>query len=272
MTNFTNQQKAILFWNSLSQNSQRKALKLIEQYDLVHAINPTTGEYPLSIAAKRGLFLVCEALLQHRADPNSEDQKTGRTPLLSVILDGRYRKDGTKILQLLLKHGADPNRRISDIAQTTPFLVACRTHMRDFSDKMSTLINSGAHIETFDSLGARAAHYGATNSAANMRALVKLGVPVDVKDDRGDTPLHIATQTNDAELFQVLLSAGCDPRVRNNAGFTAMDTRLMEVGSEQTVDVREQMVSRWIRQQLKKEAMETRENLDAKTKVKPRLF
>lgn len=53
--------------------------------------------------------------------------------------------------------------------------------------------------------------------------LLRFGVNVDGQDDRGDTALNIAAQTQNYKLLKVLLDYGANPKIKNYCGLSAED-------------------------------------------------
>ncbi len=81
--------------------------------------NPNKSKYgrtPLHTAAYEGRFDVVKLLLEHGADPNTQD-KDGRTPLHWAALRGLV-----DVVRLLLVHGADPT--VEDEDGKTPLDLA----------------------------------------------------------------------------------------------------------------------------------------------------
>lgn len=246
-------------WYALERGQERKAIELIRKHDLVHCVHQYRHFYPLSAAAQWGLEDVCRALLAAGADPNSEDNSDENTPLLSAIFHGYNRKQGTRIFEVLLRARAELNMWLPRHGGATAFLLSCQTPMRDFKGKMEVMARYGANLEATDSRGRGAMHYAAQNNADNIRTLLRMGCAAHLQDDDGNTPLHLAAEIGSPATFRALLAAGCDPRIRNSQGMTALDCRLIDCQEPGTgADPREEMVSRWLRRQLLKEARETR--------------
>ena len=64
-----------------------------------------------------------------------------------------------------------------------------------------------------------AAHFGNTEI---VLALISLGVDVDVQDDEGSTPLHVATVEGHLQTAQVLVMAGARIDIKDYNGFTPL--------------------------------------------------
>src|SRR5690242_18575854 len=55
-----------------------------------------------------------------------------------------------------------------------------------------------------------------------LQRLVEAGVPVDVLDDEGRSPLYLAAAFSAPALVRLLLRAGADPRFVGQAGITVL--------------------------------------------------
>lgn len=90
-------------WNNRVQNSR----VLIDSGADVE-IRTADGHTPLFIAAICGSEDVVTCLLENGADPNAIDN-AGWTPLLYMLQSERGEKPSARVVEELLKHGADPN-------------------------------------------------------------------------------------------------------------------------------------------------------------------
>jgi ankyrin repeat protein len=61
-----------------------------------------------------------------------------------------------------------------------------------------------------------------TGEIKQARALLKAGVPVDCRDDKGATPLMLAVKYGDAAMAELLLEQGAALDARNDAGWTPL--------------------------------------------------
>lgn len=63
--------------------------------------------------------------------------------------------------------------------------------------------------------------YADVNDLKNLiRDVIALGVPVDVQDDEGNTPLHLAAQNNQLAIVEALVTAGANLAAKNDQGET----------------------------------------------------
>ncbi|CAE7946391.1 Kidins220 [Symbiodinium sp. KB8] len=85
--------------------------------------DPSTGNRPQHVEAKRGLVSVVRLLLDKRADPNVKDSD-GNTPLHYAVLEGHG-----EVVRLLLGNSAEPN--VKNIHETMPLHLAARRGFED---------------------------------------------------------------------------------------------------------------------------------------------
>ncbi|MDY6986564.1 MAG: ankyrin repeat domain-containing protein [Thermodesulfobacteriota bacterium] len=150
------------------------------------------GETALMIAAARGHTHVSEVLLKEGLDVNMISAD-GRTPLMMAASLHR-----TEMVKFLLKRGADPNWKgplgISALS------LAVEKRPRHQKVPQNDLIST-------------------------VSALINQGADVNVKDERGCTPLWLALKGGEDHVVQLLLDGGAD--VNMAAGPSAL-TPLME--------------------------------------------
>jgi uncharacterized protein len=118
---------------------------------------------------------------------------TGQTPFLRAALSG-----DTKVMRLLLEHGADPN--IATLAGTTPLMAAAGvnwTVAQTYTVSKEALLEAvkicleyGADVNAVNSMGLSAV-MGAANRGSDdlIKYLVEKGARLDVKDTVGRTPI-----------------------------------------------------------------------------------
>ncbi len=123
----------------------------------------------LTDAAFHGHWQLCEFLIEHGADVNQMLPDTHETPLHAALCSSD-RVVYDLVLQVLLGHGADPNRATQPGAETGAF-------MRDARTKGETPLH-------------RAAAFGTEET---IQMLLDAGAQVDVQDMNGDSPLSWAS-------------------------------------------------------------------------------
>ena len=160
-----------------------------------------------------------------------------------------------ELVNILLKHGVSVEARNN--VGATPLLVAIG---HDSEPAVVPLLEGGASLATVDSDGNTALHYAARledNQADLVNILLKHGASVETPNEAGVTPLHVAvahanepaavalleggaslatvdsdgdtalhhaafSQTNQADLVNMLLKHGVSVEARNNVGATPL--------------------------------------------------
>jgi ankyrin repeat protein len=123
----------------------------------------------LNGAAFHGHWQLCQFLIENMADVNHASADTGETPLHAALCHAN-RPAYNLVLQVLLAHGAGPNRTTKVGVETGCFMRDCRT-------KGETPLH-------------RAAAFG---TAEAIQLLLDAGAVIDARDANGDTPLSWAS-------------------------------------------------------------------------------
>lgn len=126
--------------------------------------------FGLNRAAFHGHWRLCEFLLENSADVNHADPQTGETPLHSALCSQTRNMDANRVVQVLLAHGADPNRKMLPSRETGCF-------MRDSRTRGETPLHRAAAFADEDT----------------VQRLLNAGAAVDAKDMNGDCPLAWAS-------------------------------------------------------------------------------
>ena len=160
---------------------------------------------------RSGRLELIEALLDHGADPNARLQKTppqfgyasprfrvsvtGATPFLLAAMDGN-----AAVMRALADAGADP--LIPTDQNTTPLMVASglgrvpaesRVTEHESLEAVQLALELGGDVNKTNDVGRTALHGAAhIRSDALVQLLFDRGAMVNVKDERGITPLMIA--------------------------------------------------------------------------------
>jgi len=123
----------------------------------------------LNGAVFHGHWQLCEFVIENGADVNYPLPDTGETPLHSALCKTN-RVVFNRVLKILLKNGADPNRATKVGVETDSF-------MRDIRTRGETPLH-------------RAAAFG---DAEAIQLLLESGAVIDARDSNGDTPLSWAS-------------------------------------------------------------------------------
>jgi len=127
------------------------------------------ANFGLNGAAFHGHWQLCEFLIEHGAEVNTGAEETGETPLHSALCTPD-RPAHDIVVEVLLSHGADPNRVTKPSVATGSFMRDCRT-------KGETPLH-------------RAAAFGTENT---IDLLIGAGAAREAKDVNGNTPLSWAS-------------------------------------------------------------------------------
>jgi len=149
---------------------------------------PKTALTPLMIASAMGHTKAVDLLLDNGADPNLADAN-GYTSLHRVVRDSDYgidlksRDAVLTVVKSLLKHGANPNARLSQNKEKAA----------------EEIKNGSVQIE-----GKR--------TAVTVTEIVL----------QGATPLFLAAEVNNLDVIKALVDAGADPLAANERGTTPL--------------------------------------------------
>ena len=137
-------------------------------------------------------------------------------------LETAVRRDSKLALEVLLKHGANPNRKNND-GKTVLHLLAQVRYTANFEspnriDCFQLLLDNGADVELADKAGNRVLHYLAVLLSEGMgqtvviEQLAKLvldqGADIDATNKNGLSPLCLAIQGGDHQLSIMLIKSG----------------------------------------------------------------
>lgn len=127
------------------------------------------GNLDLNGAAFHGHWRLCQFLLEQGADANLALADTGETPLHAALCKPN-RPAYARVVQVLLAHGADPNRAARAGVETGAF-------MRDARTRGETPLHRAAAFACADTIG----------------MLLAAGAARDARDANGDSPLGWAS-------------------------------------------------------------------------------
>jgi ankyrin repeat protein len=156
------------------------------RYLLAHGatLQSLGDNYDLNGAAFHGHWPLCQFLLEQGASANHALPDTGETPLHAALCKAQ-RPHYNLVVQVLLAHGADPNRATTPGVVTGAFMRDCRT-------RGETPLH-------------RAAAFG---DAAVIDMLLKAGAKVEARDAHGESPLCWASWHGRSGAILRLLSYG----------------------------------------------------------------
>jgi len=195
---------------------------LIDAGSLKVTLATEEGKTLLMAAAQAHRLATVDLLLNHHASVYAADFE-GHTALhWASAASG----DAVPVIERLIAAGARVNAQKSNGDGMTPIMVAAQYGQ---IDAVRALLAAGASISLKDSLGRSVLHWacdGRTGTEANRASLVGLllsrGVPVDLRDSDGTTPLMLAADNDQVDAIDVLLRAGANVRAEDGNGLLAI--------------------------------------------------
>lgn len=177
--------------------------------EFVLNIVESTGERPLSIACDIGSLEIVQMLIDYGATAEPYD-KCGWSPLNQTLF--HYQSDDKKIVELLIKNGADINE---DSPFGLPIFNAAEMTPRQYDRKG----NKGAcYIGNYDEEVAK----GITDIVEML--LEYGGYNINLKSSyNGSTLLISATKSGNLYLVEYLLANGCDVSAKDDFNKSAFD-------------------------------------------------
>jgi ankyrin repeat protein len=175
------------------------------------------GDTALLAAAAAGKQDVVRILIDtHHADKNAQrhgPEMTGYTPLMMAVFYGRMTTAET-----LLRRDVDGSIRSPEDEHVLH--VAAK---RDHQGMVAWVVRNYQGVALKDAFGNSPLHYAAENGSQNgARYLIENGPAlVEVKNNKGQAPLHLAAQGKHAEIVTMLLNQA-EPDSQDNAGETAL--------------------------------------------------
>ncbi|WP_310481513.1 ankyrin repeat domain-containing protein [Chamaesiphon sp. VAR_48_metabat_403] len=188
----------------------------------------------LHCAIDRGQIEVVKYLLDNGADIDSLSSNDGFTPLhqaikMSCPIEGNQRKDCDRQLQILLYLlDRKANIKIESHNGSTPLMFAVAEQK---ASAVKYLLKYGADPhEQMDNksslwhlLAASEGEFNKTEIASIAKQLVLANVDINQADDRGNTPLHLASiRSNQVKTIGILLANGARTDLQNNLGETPL--------------------------------------------------
>ena len=173
------------------------------------------GELALSLACSRGLWKAVKSLLEAGADPNANCDKN------CTCLIAAAQRGCNDALILLVEYGASLEAQ-SSRSFTALFAAAIRGHL----ETVEILLNAGANIDSRDSYGATAImaivkdtgkmnlpHHSKRRGVQMLRLLCERGADISLRDHRGKTALHWASQAKGVDketMISILRDHGAE--------------------------------------------------------------
>ena len=175
------------------------------------------GDSPLHFAVCKHNSRITKLLLDENANPNYVNL-SGESPLLFPS------GSSYNIFKLIIRYGANINT--TDIYGNSPLYCAAFNGMIDIiKDLMKNCVN----MDEGKSPLCGAAH---TGQVETIKYLLRLRLNINVTDEEGNTPLHIAAKEGHMDVAEVLSNKGADHTIKNIYGYTASQIVKPEMVSE----------------------------------------
>ena len=162
---------------------------------LSETITPLLEGESLFDAIRQCDCTMVELLLVAGADPNAR-HRTGCTPLVSAIVLNR-----TKIVDILLKFGSDPNGYSGNVLP-----LGAAVYMNNM-DVVRNILKHDADVNLRNGFGTPVLHLCA-RSVTMTNLLLNHGANPNGVDNHGETPLHWAVSIPNPSTIDVLLLHG----------------------------------------------------------------
>ncbi|GAB4190530.1 MAG: hypothetical protein Tsb0015_11810 [Simkaniaceae bacterium] len=173
-------------------------------------------------AVQSGNISAVSALLQQKAAINVPD-KNGATALHFAAIENNY-----NMVNLLLQNGANVNA--GDEEGKTPLFFAEDQHIAEL------LWEHGADIYATDMDGNSLLHFSTGNTFFLIEWLLEKKVPVDLRNLKEKTPLHICAQEGFHNVIPLLLQHGADYNAQDYRGRTPLHLSAQK-GEEEAVEI-----------------------------------
>ncbi len=187
-----------------------KTLRLLLPLLLLAACSrPEPPTVTLYLAMQRGDIEQIERHIRWGTDMNRLD-RDGFTPLQVAVRNGRM-----AIVRLLLRHGVEIDRPDRE-GHTALWhaVMGGHTLIADLLLKEGARMDATAWLLDAARLGIR--------RRETVEYLARHGADLEVRDEKGDTPLLIAIRQGNHKLAKHLVNAGADVRVKDATGRTAL--------------------------------------------------
>ena len=158
-------------------------------------------------------------LLDYKVNVNIKNKKDGSTALMSAL-----KLDYSKIVEMLLEHGADVNEK--DNNGTTALMLSVNDVMI-WRETVKMLLEHGADVNEKDNNGYTALMLSVNDdNVKTVKMLLEHGADVDIQNVNGQTALIYAADSDgesSEKIVGMLLDHGADIDIKNNHNKKAID-------------------------------------------------
>ena len=196
-------EKWTLLHYAAAEGKVEEVVKILGDKKNVDVLN-SNGRTPLYEAAKRGRLKVVSLLIEKGANVNARGRKTGFYPL-HIAAEQKH----LDVVRLLLDSGAEIEA-FNKYNQTPLFQVSWQVWHTDV-EVARYLIKRGAKVNVKDNKGFTPLHMAVMNGYVNLiPLLLNSGANIDALDNNGTSPLFRAIHKKQYEAMKILLERGAD--------------------------------------------------------------
>ena len=171
----------------------------------------------LHAAARKNHLKIVQSLLRYGADVNAQGM-CGRTPLLFASEWGHL-----EVVRWLLEQGADVNAKDEDDGYTSLYLAASGGHY----EVVRTLLNHNVDTSASLNNGWTSLHVASSHGRVDIvRLLLNHGADPKARDANHQTSLHEASSEGHLEVACLLLEHGAEVDAEDNRGRSAYQVAL----------------------------------------------
>ncbi|EAX96081.1 hypothetical protein TVAG_063840 [Trichomonas vaginalis G3] len=198
-------------------NNNKEIAELLISYGA--EINDCGGSNPLDEAASHNSLDVAKLLIMHGADVNSNENEDMETALhWATIFDYK------EMVDLLLSHGADPNKQ--DRNMMSPLHLAVYKNQKDIAE---VLLSHGADPTKQDSNKSNPLQYAVSKNDKNLvEIIINHGINVNLNSYEGENAIRTAVLFNNKEITELLLLHGVNVNSRKGKAGKAILHYLFE--------------------------------------------
>ena len=190
---------------------------LLDNKANINQVDEATGDTPLIMSIGKDTFEIFKEILSHHPNVNARN-KSGETALYNIVANTKIDNNRQQYLDAIINY-KPPDTSDSETTKKKNGNLACDMQMRYQQGK--TIL----HISVEN---------GKKNESIVQTILDKSGLDVDVEDDNGDTPLHLAAQKEFEPGIEMLINLGCDPTQPNRSGRTAFSMTSPSIAPKMT--------------------------------------
>ncbi len=174
------------------------------------------GEHTLHALVEANASSQIKLRLENGADPNQKNQ-AGATPLILAV-----ENKNSELVELLLKHGADPGLAGNDTEGNLEQPVTIASKL-GFFKVVEQLVDAGAKVNCDD--GWPLLYAVSRGHVDTVIFLLNKGADPNARDPHdASTVLHLACESAEYEIVKLLLKAGASKSSVNDAGLTPLET------------------------------------------------